>query len=900
MANLLTETSTPGRPRTFSFSAFLGIAGIATIVALPLRADHQFYATGLVYKNYVVGARLPPSGLFEKTGGGWQNVGFRHPNIHSLDYDPRNPEVFYLAAGNGCLKSADRGRTWAQTTGWEITEPQSVSVDPNAPDEIYLALPDGVLVSRDAAKSWRRSQEGLGRTYVQWIRADRTQRGRVLAATEKGIFLSEDGAANWRRVADSGMTAHLAQSPHDPKTWLAATQTQGLWKSADNGATWNRVYASKHPIYNLSFDPTKPGRVAIGGWGVGVMVSEDGGATFASNDAALPSKKVWRVAFDPDHSGRLYASVHEAAIYQGEAGAWKPTGFDGSMVWDFVFVPAATSPFQRRLDTILDSHNAVPVEKAGHGTLAARLHQHQDVEAVSRRVIELLEDPTGDMFWMFPVTAVVFTDQGQLSAEARAALRRAWRTYMPYRGDTENHWLLYYSCLYLMTQMYPGDEEVWFNGKSSLENRKEAEEWILHWMDLTTTIGQGEYDCTHYLGVYMLPLSYLHAWSKDEKMRKRAQILLEWITADFAVETLNGMYAGSHARTNDQQLVEKWNGVSSDFAWLFFGEGHRLPGAAGYVLYYALASGYQPPAVIQRIATDRSQPYMHYERKRTRHRWRYSELRNAPVWKRMYMRKEYAVGSDQGGLLQPVQQHSWDVTWAVDDPRGVHNTIFSAQPYSSPFELQMYFPVPPDWFTEDVVKSKPTFDSPDKLLGGSPYESIFQDRDTVIALYDIDAATKFPHVNGFFSKDLRDIDEHSSGWIFARGGDAFLAYRPLAPYEWAPLHPIYGSEGKRLYSPHLKNGTIIQAAASSEFPSFAAFKQAMAALPLTVTMEPKPRVKMRSLRGAEIDFTFGDPPKESKLFEGPFLNADVGARRMVITHGAERRVLDLGRLAIED
>ena len=58
---------------------------------------------------------------------------------------------------------------------------------------------------------------------------------------------------------------------------------------------------------------------------------------------------------------------------------------------------------------------------------------------------------------------------------------------------------------------------------------------------------------------------------------------------------------------------------------------------------------------------------------------------------------------------------------------------------------------------DEVVKSKPTYDSPDKILGGSPYEKIFQDQDTVIALYDIPAGVRFPHINGFFSKDLADV-----------------------------------------------------------------------------------------------------------------------------------------------
>ena len=39
----------------------------------------------------------------------------------------------------------------------------------------------------------------------------------------------------------------------------------------------------------------------------------------------------------------------------------------------------------------------------------------------------------------------------------------------------------------------------------------------------------------------------------------------------------------------------------------------------------------------------------------------------------------------------------------------------------------------------------------------------------------------------FFSKDLARTEEDPSGWIFAQGGRAYLAFRPLAAYEWLPL-----------------------------------------------------------------------------------------------------------------
>jgi hypothetical protein len=511
------------------------------------------------------------------------------------------------------------------------------------------------------------------------------------------------------------------------------------------------------------------------------------------------------------------------------------------------------------------------------------------------------------MFWMFPVTAIAWLDQGQLSESARQMLRRAWKTYMPYRGDTENHFLLYYTSLYLISQLWPHQGgDAWFTGKSSEANLEESRQWIESWVRLTTTRGQGEYDSPHYMGVYLLPMSYLAAWAKDPAMKKRAAMMLDYLIADYAPENLDGLYVGAHARVYEDQLVEKWKGVSSDFGWLWFGIGRPLPFPDNYVLYYAVASAYEPPEILQRIATDRTRPYTHYERKRTRNRWRYNDELNGPVYKTTYVRREYAVGSDQGGILQPIQEHSWDVTWSVPDARGVQNTFFTLHPYSSIYELQTYFVSRPDGLVEGVARSKKTYDSPDKLLGGSPYEKIVQDQDTLIALYDIPHGTRFPHVNGFFSRDLAGIREDPSGWIFMRGGDAaYIACRPLQPYTWKPI----ADGGRRLFSPWLRNGFVVQVAAQSEYPNLEAFGAAIKALPLEIRLEPVPHISFRSLRGRLIEFTFGETPKVDgsaldyehwPLFGGPFLEAAVDSEQLTIRYGKARRVLDFRRLTVED
>jgi len=111
------------------------------------------------------------------------------------------------------------------------------------------------------------------------------------------------------------------------------------------------------------------------------------------------------------------------------------------------------------------------------------------------------------------------------------------------------------------------------------------------------------------------------------------------------------------------------------------------------------------------------------------------------------------------------------------------------------------------------------------------------------------------------------------------------------------------------FSPHLKNGTIVQAASVSEFATFADFQAAMRALPLKFVLEPVPSVTFKTLRGKTVSFTYDQVPVVDgkridfgrwKLFEGPYLNAEKGSQKLTLTHGRLERVLDLGTVTVTD
>jgi hypothetical protein len=225
------------------------------------------------------------------------------------------------------------------------------------------------------------------------------------------------------------------------------------------------------------------------------------------------------------------------------------------LLWICLLLPvtlhAEAPAFDQRVHSVVEAY-AHPASSGplGYANIAARLWLHEDQALCSRRLEELLAaGPTGDMFWMYPVTAIAYLDRGQLSDSARRALRDSFRTYMPYRGDTENQWVMYYTSLYLMAQLWPdGDGAQWYTGKSSAENMREAGGWLQQWVHLTTTRGQGEYDSPSYMGYYFLSMSYLAAWAHDPAMKQRATMMIEYLMVDYAAETLDGVYVGAHSR----------------------------------------------------------------------------------------------------------------------------------------------------------------------------------------------------------------------------------------------------------------------------------------------------------------------------------------------------------------
>ncbi len=566
------------------------------------------------------------------------------------------------------------------------------------------------------------------------------------------------------------------------------------------------------------------------------------------------------------------------------------------LIWDVSASFAIDTGYQNRVQQVLAWADTVGIDNF---VIAGAKIRHEPTRAqglaMFERMLKKSQNVPAGMFTFYQLMIGYLAAQEYMPPSLKNQVRDFIGSGKFYRGDTENHLTMYYTGLYLAAQTFSDlPANKWYNGKSASENLKEAQGWFDYWMKTTTTIGQGEFDSPTYMAVFLAPMFGLYQFAADPIMKQNAEIMLHWLIADFAVEHLDGIYVGAHSRDYPDRVITPRHKDSemTYWAWLLFG---TLAPRFNYTLLTAALSDFELPEILYQIATDRSQPYVHTETKRVRNIIRLGDQRNPPVYKYTFMTKDYALGSMMGGILQPIQQHTWDVTYVTDSP---YMRIFTVHPYIGAPDLGMFFPEEMKFAFDEVSRAHTYYSSENKWSATSPYEQTFQHKNALIVLYNIPPDEKYAHIDGFFPKDLTRREVDPSGWIFCRAGKTFIAYFPLKPYEW-----IEEADCFRLRSYDLKNGCVVEVAQEEEYPSFEAFKKQILTNTLVhdtfdktlmVSYTPSAGDVMtfqydgaRKLNGMPIDFA------DYKLFRGPFLNAEVGSRQLEIQYHGKGMVLDM-------
>lgn len=207
--------------------------------------------------------------------------------------------IVWIMKANAPAYSRDRGQTWQKVQGLRSSNPlpdwTSMDLQPAAdrvdPKQVtvYDAMEGTLYVSRDGGASFSKGSDALP-TLADYqlnmadIEAVPGFSGHLWLSTGKELYRSTDGGKSVDAL-DSVQESYgvglgkAAPGTMYPTLFIAGkvAETKGLFRSIDQGETWERINDDAHQYGNVTVvegDPRVFGRVYIGATGRGVVVGE--------------------------------------------------------------------------------------------------------------------------------------------------------------------------------------------------------------------------------------------------------------------------------------------------------------------------------------------------------------------------------------------------------------------------------------------------------------------------------------------------------------------------------------------------------------------------------------------------------------------------------------------------
>jgi hypothetical protein len=447
---------------------------------------------------------------------------------------------------------------------------------------------------------------------------------------------------------------------------------------------------------------------------------------------------------------------------------------------------------------------------------------------------------------------------------------------------TENHFLIKYVGASLFAQLWPS-ETGWYDAitkrrMSSAEFGAVVKQRLLVTLSSYFDKAYNEHLSPNYLPVHLYPLHALYNCSTDPELKAAADAVLTYHAADMAANFFHGNTIAPFNRPGpyrniDPQRNTILNTHLKALYWLYWAElmpvsdtpPMRFPSLnsfeeARHFAVCAAISAWRPPAVLTDLAAGAGVPFT--LRGSAAGFGEFARGDAAYTERTVYRHQEYAIGSGNytTNINSPVPARGRGLSERI----GHQILLKTSKPLAEITCTHPYWRTAPSQYAW--------------LSRSSPFQQNAQHESTLISLFNISPADPFkgrtdstwetyrgPIIQQAWIRWPKGLDEYAtaSGWHFLREGSSYVAIRA-----WGPSELISGEFPDMLVlrSSGAQNVVVMDVASTAEFASFAAFRAAVLAAPLSVNLAG-PSVTYRNVRGRTITATWGPFNPASQIIE---------------------------------